>query len=367
MSRKLDVSDIPILTQRPPNNGTVRRAKTLTRPERSVAPVPLITPQNAPITGSAAAAAAAANDASSSLDPWRIFSRVVTFWAPGALLSSVGGMKDKQVQQAWREKMALCFIIAVMCAAIGFLTVGLQKVLCPESAQTTGRFSRIGTQPNTLGVQGFLFDAKKIPQVDGVDFNVLLKTPGRDITTMFQRDQSKYPACNGKTFRAGAEAPCANNACLLPTLNSATLNTFGWVNTSLIVGYDWKDVAKLSNYMVLDGAVLNMQSYMALHPTAIPSDAVDAAIRTVLQKSPSGSGKDGTRLFMFHPDTQAAIPCLVQRYYAGNIDKITPGCFVSQLILYAGLIVILSLVLVRFVMACVFNWFLSARDRKSVV
>ena len=361
MSRKLDVSDIPILTQRPPNNGTVRRAKTLTRPERSVAPVPLITPQNAPITGSAAAAAAAANDASSSLDPWRIFSRVVTFWAPGALLSSVGGMKDKQVQQAWREKMALCFIIAIMCAAIGFLTVGLQKVLCPESAQTTGRFSRIGTQPNTLGVQGFLFDAKKIPQVDGVDFNVLLKTPGRDITTMFQRDQSKYPACNGKTFRAGAEAPCANNACLLPTLNSATLNTFGWVNTSLIVGYDWKDVAKLSNYMVLDGAVLNMQSYMALHPTAIPSDAVDAAIRTVLQKSPSGSGKDGTRLFMFHPDTQAAIPCLVQRYYAGNIDKITPGCFVSQLILYAGLIVILSLVLVRFVMACVFNWFLSAR------
>ncbi|THG98780.1 hypothetical protein EW026_g3458 [Hermanssonia centrifuga] len=76
---------------------------------------------------------------------------------------------------------------------------------------------------------------------------------------------------------------------------------------------------------------------------------------------PGDSGRDGTRLFYFHPDTRAAVPCLVQRYYAGNIDKVTPGCFVSQLVLYAGLIVILSLVLVRFIMACVFNWFLSAR------
>ncbi|KAI0344638.1 hypothetical protein BDW22DRAFT_1391487 [Trametopsis cervina] len=358
MSRKLDPTDIPILTQRPPNSGTIRRAKTLTRPERSVAPVPLITPQSAPIPGTAATAQP---EASNDLDAWRIFSRVVTFWAPGVLLRSLGGLKDKQMQQAWREKIALCFIIAILCAVMGFLTVGFQKVLCPESAQTAGRFSRIGTRPNTLGVQGFLFDVNKIPAVNGVNFQTLLKSPGQDITTYFQRDQSKYPACKGLSFPAASENPCANNACPLPTLSITTLNNLGLSNTSLVVGYDWDDVAKMNNYLVLDGAVLNMNSYMSLHPNPIPSDPVDAAIRTILQKLPGDSGKDGTRLFMFHPDTQSAVPCLVQRYYAGNIDKVTPGCFVSQLILYAGLIVILSLVLVRFVMACVFNWFLSAR------
>jgi chitin synthase len=57
----------------------------------------------------------------------------------------------------------------------------------------------------------------------------------------------------------------------------------------------------------------------------------------------------------------AAIPCLKERYLAGNIDKITPGCFISQLFLYAGLIIILALVFTRFVMSCVFNWFMSAR------
>lgn len=294
-------------------------------------------------------------------DAWRIFSRIVTFWAPPFLLSSLGGMKDRQVQQAWREKIALCFIIAVLCCVVGFLTVGFQKVLCPESAQSTGKYSRIGTKPNTLGVQGILYNVTKIPSVPGVDFGQLLKSPGQDITTLFQRDASSYPACKGLSFRAAAEQPCAGSTCKLPTLNSATLSSLSFSNTSLIVGYDWADVAKLQNYFVLDGAVLNMNSYMALHPNPIPSDTVDAAIRNTLTKMPGDNGRDGTRLFFFHPDTRAAVPCLVQRYYAGNIDKITPGCFVSQLVLYAGLIVILSLVMVRFVMACVFNWFMSAK------
>lgn len=104
-----------------------------------------------------------------------------------------------------------------------------------------------------------------------------------------------------------------------------------------------------------------MNPYMSLHPNPIPTDNVDDALRTILQSQPSSSGKDGTRLFYNRADIRAAVPCLTERYYAGNIDKITPGCFVSQLILYAGLIVILGLVFVRFSMACVFNWFLSEK------
>ncbi|KAJ3525587.1 hypothetical protein NM688_g8382 [Phlebia brevispora] len=358
MSRKVDPADIPIPTQRLPNSaGTVRRAKTLTRPERGVAPVPLITPHNANIPSTESAEATRTE-----WDPWVLFSRIITFWAPSFMLSSLGGMTDPQVQQAWREKMGLCFIIAILCCVIGFLTVGFQKVLCPPTAQTADKYLTIGTDFDVLGVQGRVYNVTKIPNVQGVNFTALLKVPGQDITTLFQRTAADYPACGGVTFRAGAEDPCGNNTCLLGSINTpSTFTSLGMVNTSYIVGYDWSNVAALANYFVLDGAVLNMNSYMKLHPTPIPSDNVDAAIRQVLQSMPSQGGRDGTRLFYFHPDTRAAVPCLVQRYYAGNIDKITPGCFVSQLVLYAGLIVILSLVMVRFIMACVFNWFLSAR------
>jgi chitin synthase len=104
-----------------------------------------------------------------------------------------------------------------------------------------------------------------------------------------------------------------------------------------------------------------MTSYIILHPNPIPSDKIDTAIRTIMFSQDTSSGKDGTRLFYNRNELRNAVPCLTQRYLAGNIDKIPPGCFVSQLFLYAGLVVILGLVFVRFVMACLFNWFLSQR------
>ena len=366
MSRKVDPSDIPIPTQRlQVPTGTMRRAKTLTRPERSVAPVPLITPVDPTIPGSAEAAASK----DSGWNAWVLFSRVVTFYIPAFMLSGMGGLKDPHTQQAWREKMALCTIIAFMCGVIGFLTVGLQRVLCPESAQTAGKYSDIGSTYDTLGVLGWQMNGTKVNVTQvaastGVNLTTLFKSPGQDITTLFTRTASDFSACKGVSFRAGTEDPCSsasgsNSTCKFAELNKSTLDSIGMTNTSYIVGYSWSDVQKRSNYFVIDGAVLNMQSYMTLHPTSIPSDTVDAAIRQTL--SQSGGGRDATRLFYNNKVTAAAVPCLTQRYYAGNIDKITPGCFIGQLVLYAGLIVILSLVMIRFVMACVFNWFLSEK------
>ncbi|KAH9940523.1 glycosyltransferase family 2 protein [Epithele typhae] len=354
--QKYDPSDVPIQTTRQPQpSGTVRRAKTLIRPERSVAPVPLI--NSSAQTGIQAAAAAKDGPP---LDAWRIFSRIITFWAPAFVLESIGGLDDKQKRQAWREKIALCFIIAVLCGIVGFITVGFQKVLCPDTAQYVSQFSPKGSVAQVLGVQGWQTNITSFPA--GVNMTALLQSPGQDITTLFSRTANQYSACNGVNFRAGVETPCSSTtSCPLGPLTASNLQSLGMVNTSLIVGYDWDQVAELQNYFVIDGAVLNMNSYMALHPTSIPSDNVDAAIRSVLTTMPGSSGRDATRLFFYRSELKAAVPCLVERYFAGNIDKITPGCVVSQLVLYAGLIVVLSLVLLRFAMACIFNWFMSSR------
>src|SRR5438128_7091679 len=92
----------------PPARGaTLGRGKTLSRPERYQPATPLLTGAKK----------------SSSWDPWVLFSRIVTFWAPGALLSSFG-LPDKGSKQAWREKIALCFIALIMGGIVAFLTVG---------------------------------------------------------------------------------------------------------------------------------------------------------------------------------------------------------------------------------------------------
>lgn len=244
---------------------------------------------------------------------------------------------------------------------MGFATVGMQRVLCPsDSTDDTSRFSRKGTVPGSVSVQGFLFKVSPNSQPqNGINLLQLAQTPGQDVTTLFTRDAAQFHACSGLNFRVAQDAPCnSQSSCPLSNLNSSTtFSSLGLTNTSLIVGYDWDQVAKLQNYFVIDGAVLNMNPYISLHPNAIQGDNVDLALRTLLKSN----GNDGTRLFYNRADIRSSVNCLKERYYAGNIDKITPGCMASQLLLYAGLIVVLSLVLARFAMACIFNWFLSAR------
>ncbi|EGN99638.1 glycosyltransferase family 2 protein [Serpula lacrymans var. lacrymans S7.3] len=358
-------SDVPIPTSRAPisSGTTVRRTKTLTRPERSVAPVPLINPPSS-LTPSASGSIPVPSFGGG-FDAWRLFSQVITFWAPSFVLSSIGGLRDKTMIQAWREKIALCFIIVLLCLAVGFITVGTQKVLCPsDSGNNPATYSTMGSVAESLGVQGVLFNITAAKSPTGVDlFQLTSQQPGQDITPYFTRSASNYPACDGLSFRAALDAPC-NTAtpCPLGPLNSSsTFSQLDILSMSLLVGYDWSQVANLSNYFVIDGAVLNMGPYMSLHHNPIPGDDLDLAIRTVLRNQDPSSGKDGTMLFYARSDIKSAIPCLTQRYYAGNIDKVTPGCFISSLFLYVGLIVILSLVFVRFAMACVFNWFLSER------
>ncbi|KAG8213782.1 glycosyltransferase family 2 protein [Butyriboletus roseoflavus] len=359
------LDNIPPSASRPPisTGTTIRRAKTLTRPERSVAPVPLINPPSS--LAPTASGWVPGAGIGSGFDPWRVFSRIVTFWAPSFLLMSIGGLKDKNTIQAWREKITLCFIILVLCLAVAFITVGTQMVLCPSTSSTTSaRYTTLGSVAGTLSVQGIVFNVTAANSPQGVNLNLLTEQePGQDITPYFTRSASQYTACNGLSFHVATDNPCSSTtSCPLGLLNaSSTFTQLNIHETSQLLGYDWDQVAILSNYFVVDGAVLNMNPYIELHPSAIPSDPVDLAIRTVLLQSNDTGGKDATLLFYNNAATKSAVPCLTQRYYAGNIDKITPGCFVSSLFLYVGLIVILSLVLVRFAMACVFNWFLSAR------
>lgn len=133
------------------------------------------------------------------------------------------------------------------------------------------------------------------------------------------------------------------------------------MNTSQQVGYDWKQVPQFDDYMVIDGNVLNLTPYMLANPKPIANDPVDTAIRYMLRTMVQAGGKDATRIFYNRADLQASVKCLQERYYAGHIDKITPGCFVSELFLYVSLALIMTIVLVRFAMAVTFKWILSRR------
>ena len=370
-------NDIPIPTNRAPptrqptrgrsqsNAANLRRAKTLTRPERGIAPAPLINP---PLlsSGGALPSNQPTKSPADSWDAWRIFSYVVTFWAPPFLLSSIGGLKDKPSRQAWREKVALCFIAIVLGGTVGFATMGLDRALCPQNAKSdVTTFAGINSSDTigTVGIHGLQFDItkSKITQVNW--YTIAQAFPGQDVTLNFTRTAADFPLCNGLNFRAAKDEPCDNtvNKCVLGKPDNATFLSEGITPTGRKIGYDWDHVSAFKYYLVVNGAVLNFESYIRAHPTPVANDVVDTVIRTVLSEQPSTGGKDGTKLFYNRAELQQAVPCLVQRYYAGDIDKITTGCFISTLFLYVSLVVIMGIVFARFAMACVFNWFMSSR------
>ena len=145
----------PRLSSLPPGGATggmgraLTRGKTLTRPDRFVAPAPLINPGlHGGKTAGGTVQTTLVNGQPTLItsepwwDPWTLFVEVSTFWAPRWLLRRCG-MRDEIKMRAWKEKCALCTISGVLMGVIGFITIGLNRTLCPSDA--TSRFRRMGS------------------------------------------------------------------------------------------------------------------------------------------------------------------------------------------------------------------------------
>ncbi|KAL2915139.1 hypothetical protein HK105_205244 [Polyrhizophydium stewartii] len=63
---------------------------------------------------------------------WLCCTWSLTWWLPTPIIACMCGKRRPDVQIAWREKLALCIIIFLMCASMLFLIVGLGRVLCPK-------------------------------------------------------------------------------------------------------------------------------------------------------------------------------------------------------------------------------------------
>lgn len=61
---------------------------------------------------------------------WTCCTWGLTWWVPGFCLGWCG-MKRPDIRMAWREKVALCIIIATMCLSLLFFIIGLRYVICP--------------------------------------------------------------------------------------------------------------------------------------------------------------------------------------------------------------------------------------------
>lgn len=124
----------------PTETNTMKRKKSLVRPERSkstrrnylIAESGLrnrVNQADGPVVTVKPPPKEAQPDSGPELGWWVVTSRVFTCCLPPFFLKHVLRKDDPYVQQAFREKLALCLIIFILMFAVGFLTFGFTRVV----------------------------------------------------------------------------------------------------------------------------------------------------------------------------------------------------------------------------------------------
>jgi chitin synthase len=335
----------------------IARTRSLTRPERSIQ-----TPKRSMLAPQ-----------KESIGPWAIFFYSVTCCFPSVVLDKCGGMSEKGKQRAWREKVALCVICALMCGALGFLTFGLTNSICiPDQFLFTNEdVIKFGPDrnPNHVVIFGKVYNMGPILEqhnalpyfaVRQFEVQQINSASGVDVSPFFRRELS--PTCLSR-LRSEVTFQCSSIA-----FNSVHCHRWSEVTSildSIHVGpvyYTWDQVKVNPNLIVYGGNVLDMAPYM-IGNNKFFGEEVDNIIRNHLMS-------DSTFAFAKIDSGPAIGQCLMDMYLVGRLEAISPGCWASNIVLIVSFIIVMGLVLIRFLFAVLFRWFISnqlgkiAREQK---
>ncbi|KAB5563537.1 glycosyltransferase family 2 protein [Coniochaeta sp. 2T2.1] len=326
---------------------------------------------------------------------WNIYCSIVTFWCPGFVLKCFG-MVSKAQQRAWREKMGLISLILLIMGFVGFLTFGFTQVVC-GSPPPRLRVNRVdngymifhGTAYNL--VNSHHPPAAGIPRrLDGSGANVLFDLPkkhgGQDGSFLFQNMNGKCKSLITKAPKSDVPSDAEGNlAWYFPcttfnqdgstkpnltipfylgyachTTASARDTFYLDLSGSADVYYSWDDIRNSSrNLVVYSGNVLDLDLLYWFNETQV---SIPNRFKELRDKNNAANqaiwGRDITRSFQSSDDRQMA-ECFQEIIKVGSVDTDTVGCIASKVVLYVSLALILSVVVARFSLAIVFQWFIA--------
>ncbi|KAG1474960.1 hypothetical protein G6F56_000026 [Rhizopus delemar] len=308
---------------------------------------------------------------------WTTTTWILTFWTPPALLKACG-IKEKAMQNVWREKVALVMIIVFMCGFVGFLTFGFNATMC---GTVTNRILPTGVKENHIVISGRAFDLKTfkhpMPVLGMPESGDLqeLGVGGKDLSFMFQtvnyncKDILNPVIPDDDNGNVANYFPCVPLDRAHPVVDPldnyqregchASVGARTALKELNIVGdiyYNWTDIQEPgTSLMVFNGNVLDLSrlSYLTAN---VP---LPMQIAQIVGPGSAFIGKDATYWLSTTADRLKVGKCLTDILKVGVVDTRTAGCLLSDVVLTISLAVILGVVLIRFLLAIVFSWFVS--------
>lgn len=131
---------------------------------------------------------------------WLVIVKLLTWWIPSPLLS-IGGMKRSEVRIAWREKVAICILIALANILILFYMIFFAKLLCPDYDHVWGPkdvSQHQGPDDFFVSIHGKVYDLSKFYKLQHSDSNVktnsdqMLMFAGQDVSPYFPKPLSMF-------------------------------------------------------------------------------------------------------------------------------------------------------------------------------
>lgn len=295
-------------------------------------------------------------------EPWRIFWSAATCCFPNALLV-VWKVHSQASQQAWREKVALCLISIAMCGLLGYITFFLQNSFCLSRTDIYSRSSiTMNALPMQYVVHGKLYDMSplkathsELPPFRGnAALNALVENgAGLDVSSFFPLP---IPAICARSLQGRFTVQCSSPQ--FPGItgchNAANVDQPLKEHLVGIVNYDWDDIsASNGQYTVYANRVVDMTQFLRSNTSVFGTD-IDQILR-------SHTGHDITKALKYVPNGETAGECMAQLYSVGQIDSDTLGCFTAKIVLYISLILVGSLIIVKFMFALWFQWTISQK------
>ena len=271
-------------------------------------------------------------------------------------------MLNPHVQQAWREKVTLCFIIMLLCVFLAFLTFGFNKTICIRDGQTTLRKDFIkgasvidNENQHRVIINGDIYDIKdalanhaaktKNARIDKLIQSI---TKFSDVSPSFVVP-SEY--CNYFDKLDALVGNCINPNITESTYCHHTLSESRRIGPAVISWQEFYETNK--TWIVFKDRVIDLTRYFE-SKTRPFGDAFHDIISSHIRKDASKALSNSNQMFY-------AGQCMASLYTVGSVNMDSFGCLISDIILYLSLVIILSVVLARFALSIWFSYFISTK------
>ncbi|CDH16127.1 probable Chitin synthase 3 [Zygosaccharomyces bailii] len=320
------------------------------------------------------------------LSPWMIYCYIVTFWVPAPLMA-LCGMPKKERQMAWREKIGLLSVIGYVGVFVAYLTFGFTKTVC-SSSKLRLRNNEVDGSYLIMNGKAFALDSSSHPAAAGIDAgtNVLyppINAGGKDASFLFQNVNGNCHNLINPRSNCTIPHDDDNNLawyfpCALFAQDGSTKPNFtkpryydGWgchtskearksyysLESAADVYFTWDDIKNSTrNLVVYNGHVLDLNLLDWLEKDQVTYPALFDDMRNLQLQ-----GYDLSIVLASSHEKKVA-RCLTEIIKVGEVDSKTVGCLASDVVLYASLVFILSVVIMKFLVACYFRWAVARKQ-----